>query len=215
MSDNYSQATVSPRLPASLFTAGELASLSSACGLACERHGDLLYFFAEEHFREQDDDGEGSSINCTAMFQEKLRQLPAGDYPAIIIEGAATCSKLREGEFGGFAYFITRDEVRYASTWQWLHAQDTAKPPGDMPHAAAAPAAGRPFSVLLLYPDYSGDTGYETYYAFVQATGAIEAVAAAQIQAAAAQPVSIDDPTDFHPLLVTEGHHASLPLFNR
>jgi hypothetical protein len=76
-------------------------------------------------------------------------------------------------------------------------------------------SATRPYSVLLLYPDYADDTGYETYYAFVQASDAIDAVAVAQRQAVAAQIVDIDDPTDFHPLLVTEGHHASQPLFNK
>jgi len=35
----------------------------------------------------------------------------------------------------------------------------------------------RPYSVLLLYPDYANDSGTETYYAFVDATGPIEAVA--------------------------------------
>lgn len=71
----------------------------------------------------------------------------------------------------------------------------------------------KPYSVLLLYPDYIGDYGEETYYAFVEATDSIEAVAAAQRQAAAAA-VDIDDPTDCTPLLVTEGHHHGQPLFN-
>ena len=43
----------------------------------------------------------------------------------------------------------------------------------------------------------------------------IEAVAVAQRQAVAAQSVEYDDPTDFHPLLVTQGHHYSEPLFNK
>jgi hypothetical protein len=73
----------------------------------------------------------------------------------------------------------------------------------------------KPFSVLLHYPDDLDNTGYETYYAFVEAADPIEAVAAAQRQAVAVQSIKIDDPTDFHPLLVTEGHHASQPLFNR
>jgi hypothetical protein len=78
------------------------------------------------------------------------------------------------------------------------------------------PSAGsKPFSVLLLYPDFVNDYGTETYYAFVEATDQIDAVAVAQRQAVAAQCIEIDDPTDFVPLLVTEGHHASRPLFNK
>ena len=79
----------------------------------------------------------------------------------------------------------------------------------------AASAGGKPYSVLLLYPDYLDDTGSETYYAFVEATDPIEAVVVAQRQAAAAQTVEIDDPSDFATLLVTEGHHTSQPLFNK
>ena len=74
----------------------------------------------------------------------------------------------------------------------------------------------KPYSVLLLYPDYANDSGTETYYAFVEASDPIDAVAVAQRQAVAAQEgVEIDDPDDFAPLLVTEGHHASEPLFNK
>ena len=72
-----------------------------------------------------------------------------------------------------------------------------------------------PYSVLLLYPDYVTDSGTETYYAFVEASDAIDAVAVAQRQAFAAQEGVIFPPDDFVPLLVTEGHHASQPLFNK
>ncbi len=72
-----------------------------------------------------------------------------------------------------------------------------------------------PYSVLLLYPDYADDTGYETYYALVEAADPNEAVAAAQRQAVAAQEGIAIDPIDFHPLLVTPGHHYSEPLFNK
>jgi hypothetical protein len=71
------------------------------------------------------------------------------------------------------------------------------------------------YSVLLRYPDYLDETGYETYYAFVDAPDAIEAVAMAQRQAVEAQAVDIDDLTDFAPLLVTQGHHYSEALFNK
>jgi hypothetical protein len=76
-------------------------------------------------------------------------------------------------------------------------------------------AGKKPYAVLLLYPDYLNDTAYETYYAFVEAADAIDAVAVARRQAVAVQSVEIDDPTDFQPLLVTAGHHASEPLFNK
>jgi hypothetical protein len=83
----------------------------------------------------------------------------------------------------------------------------------------AAPPAGndpgkKPYSVLLLYPDYANDSGTETYYAFVEAPDPIAAVAQTTRQAVAAQEGVAYEPDDFAPLLVTEGHHASQPLFN-
>ena len=52
--------------------------------------------------------------------------------------------------------------------------------------SAASDPARKPYSVLLLYPDYANDSGSETYYAFVAAPNAIEAVAVAQREALAA-----------------------------
>ena len=86
--------------------------------------------------------------------------------------------------------------------------------PGD--GTLPAREADESYSVLLLYPDYANDGGTETYYAFVNAADPIEAIAVAQRQAAAAQKgVEINDLTDFLPLLVTQGHHYSEPLFNK
>ncbi len=72
-----------------------------------------------------------------------------------------------------------------------------------------------PYSVLLLYPDYADDTGYETYYALVEAADVDGAVAAARREAAAAQEGIEIEPRDFHPLLVTRGHHDSEALCNK
>ena len=80
---------------------------------------------------------------------------------------------------------------------------------------ADARPVNKPYSVLLLYPDYANDSGTETYYAFVEAADAIAAVALAQQQACTQQSSEFDDPLDYAPLLVTEGHHTSQPLFNK
>ena len=48
-------------------------------------------------------------------------------------------------------------------------------------------AGDKPYSVLLLYPDYVNDDGTETFYAFVEAPDPIAAVAMAQRQAVALQ----------------------------
>jgi hypothetical protein len=73
----------------------------------------------------------------------------------------------------------------------------------------------KPYSVLLLYPDYADYTGYETYYALVEAADPTAAVAVARREAVTAQDGIEIEPDDFHPLLVTKGHHYSEPLFNK
>jgi|SRR5579875_1141077 len=70
----------------------------------------------------------------------------------------------------------------------------------------------KPYSVLLLYPDYANDGGAETYYAWVEAHDPVAAVAMAQRQALAANEWSDTDPADFAPLLVVAGHHYGQPL---
>jgi hypothetical protein len=87
------------------------------------------------------------------------------------------------------------------------------RPPWDI--TDDRPAGSSPYSVLLMYPDYANDSGTETYYAFVNATSQIEAVTMAQRKAATAQEGVEMEPDDFIPLLVTQGHHASSPLFNK
>ena len=86
-------------------------------------------------------------------------------------------------------------------------------PPWDITDVQAV--GSKPYSVLLLYPDYANDSGTETYFGFVQATDPIDAVARAQRQAVAAQEGVEMEPDDFAPLLVTQGHQYSEPLFNK
>ena len=89
-------------------------------------------------------------------------------------------------------------------------------PPSEWETEPPSGATGnKPYSVLLLYPDYANDSGTETYYAFVESTDAIAADTVARRQAIAAQEGVAIDPNDFVPLLVTGGHHYSEPLFNK
>ena len=85
---------------------------------------------------------------------------------------------------------------------------------------AASPTPGdpakRPYSVLLLYPDWANDDGNETYYAFVEAPDPVAAVAEAQQRALETNgwdvPEDAADPDEFVPLLVIEGHHFGQPM---
>jgi hypothetical protein len=82
-----------------------------------------------------------------------------------------------------------------------------------VPPAATVPDK-KPYSVLLLYPDYANDGGNETYYTFVEALDPGEAIVVAKRQALAAQDGVIFPPDDFTPLLVTEGRNYGQPISN-
>lgn len=84
------------------------------------------------------------------------------------------------------------------------------------PPCGIATSMPKPYSVLLLYPDYANDDGTETYYTWVQATDPVAAVAEAQREAMASNEWGEEDcdPGDFVPLLVTEGGHYGLPMSN-
>lgn len=142
MANNYAQATVSPSLPTSAFTPLEHEMLRY-CGYSGSPDGDNTYFYCEEGDTEIDAEGwqelvfeevmsddpsytkyssavvEGA-IDAVTLFQGILNKPECSDIPYITIEGANTCDKMRQGEFGGFAVLITRDDVKYMSTSQWL-----------------------------------------------------------------------------------------------
>jgi hypothetical protein len=88
-----------------------------------------------------------------------------------------------------------------------------AEPAGISP--APGEPASKPYSVLLLYPDWANDGGTETYYAFVEAPDPTQAVGQARRQALAANEWTNVEPDDFAPLLVTEGHHFGQPISNQ
>lgn len=67
----------------------------------------------------------------------------------------------------------------------------------------------KPYTVLLLYPDYrTQDYGRETYLAWVDATDPNEAVRLAQEEAFTVNEgePGHEDAEDFYPLAVFEGH---------
>jgi hypothetical protein len=91
--------------------------------------------------------------------------------------------------------------------------------PGDpgilrCPHGGGAPTpAVKPYSVLLLYPDYLASTyGEETYYDVTHATSPEEALARVRTLARSLQGPQWAEmaPTDFGCLAVFEGHHVLL-----
>lgn len=80
-----------------------------------ETHGTegMYYVFLEN----------GLSEEGAAVLQRILKDLDAEEYPYLRVEGAYTCSKLRPGEFGGWACHITREDIQWGGTSSWLHQQ--------------------------------------------------------------------------------------------
>jgi len=68
------------------------------------------YLFAEDRL------GDGD----LAWLEWVLSTLPEDQVPYIVVEYAETCSKMRQGEFGGGAWLITREENYFMTTGSWL-----------------------------------------------------------------------------------------------
>jgi len=84
------------------------------------------------------------------------------------------------------------------------------------PLSSAQAVSKKPYTVLLLYPDYMSDSfGQETYLAHVEARDPESAVMEAQQRAVEANTDEeddwiVEDAEDFYPLFVCEGHLGDL-----
>jgi hypothetical protein len=111
MANNYSRCTVDPYIPDDLFTEHEVAILEDN-GFTIQNEqfpGEGCYVYREE--------GQGDEDQWISVFQTLLKRA-RGRYPELTeiwVEGDFTCSRMRPGEFGGFAYRITEEVV--AASW--------------------------------------------------------------------------------------------------
>uniref|UniRef100_A0A6M3LRZ7 Uncharacterized protein n=1 Tax=viral metagenome TaxID=1070528 RepID=A0A6M3LRZ7_9ZZZZ len=114
MADNYSQGTVDPEIKKSDLKPEDLEKISEYISVEeYDRDGETyLYLFSEEY---------GDWDELSEVLKNCLKYLPI-DYFTIQI--ANTCSKMRHGEFGGCALFITKEEIKYCDIWDWLMEQE-------------------------------------------------------------------------------------------
>lgn len=137
MADNYTQATMDPFIPKDLVTDKEKEFLLGF-GLTTEDAGEELYFFADDYrggaytepelakavFPDLEIEPEETEIELDEDYMIEVLQRfikrSEGKLKYITLEGAYTCSKMRPGEFGGFACFITEDDAKVAGTASWL-----------------------------------------------------------------------------------------------
>lgn len=148
MANNYSQATINPYIPVEHVTDTELGLLNLA-GITYDKYPEgCYYFYAGDNLNssictdwlEEDEadfsitpdprnnsyfNQDGSlcdDIEVAEIFQNILHRLPQ-NVEYIEIHGADTCDKLRMDNFGGFAFYITRSEIDFFSTWDWLQSK--------------------------------------------------------------------------------------------
>ena len=151
MANNYSQATVTPDIPANLVTEFEKILLSEygfqyedstknndlyffasdnvsddACGFELvqindhaakgdEIARDMLIKLGQADISAETDDVISRFYGWPDIFQHILNK-PGCEIVEIIIEGANTCSKMRQGEFGGWVSRITKTSIQHRNT---------------------------------------------------------------------------------------------------
>jgi hypothetical protein len=76
--------------------------------------GDTFYLYADDRLEDRD----------LAFLEWVLRTSPEDKLPFITVEFAHTCSKMRAGEFGGGAWFITRSGTEMVHTGSWLYQRE-------------------------------------------------------------------------------------------
>ena len=126
MANNYASGTFEPFIPKHLFTEADLNLLDSLGITANSVHDadDVLYLFNEDYcttgyLETETGEKEVTEDDLYALLQEVIRR-SNGSLKWISHEQAYTCDKMRRGEFGGSAVFITADDIQYHGTSSWL-----------------------------------------------------------------------------------------------
>jgi len=89
------------------------------CGFAYsfEECGDRRYLWISS--------AEGSNVDCAARLVQKFLKRFRPDQ-CWSLTYAETCSKLRAGEFGGGAVFVTADKISHLNTYDFVAQQQAA-----------------------------------------------------------------------------------------
>lgn len=120
MANNYDQVTVEPFIPKDLLSEEDYEKMSKF-GFSREASADYWYLFSDDYHSVTvlDDDTEIYEEDLFKIFQ-KIIKASGGELKHIILQGAETCDKMRPGEFGGWAVFITEKKVDSFNTWDWV-----------------------------------------------------------------------------------------------
>lgn len=117
--------TFTPMIPKNLFNSSDL-SLLDAIGVTCDDNGDGTLFLYNERSATEGylagENGEETELeeeDVYSLLQEVIKR-SKGTLPWIHHEQAYTCEKMRPGEFGGSAVFITANDIKFHGTSSWL-----------------------------------------------------------------------------------------------
>jgi hypothetical protein len=115
MANNYSQGTIQPSVPEKYLTPDIIEDLESF-GITCEftEKDKTYYLFIEFGL---DDEEEAVKV-LQSILQKWEKVSKKRRYFEIGI--ANTCDKLRPGEFGGSAIFITPKSIKWENTYTFL-----------------------------------------------------------------------------------------------
>lgn len=125
MADNNSQATFEPSIHKKHFTTEDIKILDALNIDQYEDETGLLSLCTEEGGTWgclEQEDGTEKDLTEDDLIEvlQGVIQRSQGEVTWISKETAYTCSKMRRGQFGGSAMFITADDVRFCSTASWL-----------------------------------------------------------------------------------------------
>lgn len=139
MSNNHASGTFAPYIPTNLIT-NDFKKLADAVGLTIQPfndEGDMVYLFNEDYCTSgyiENEDGTEKEVtdeDLYAAIQDIIRN-SEGKLTWVSHEQAYTCDKMRPGEFGGSAVFITADDIQYHGTSSWLERRIYEAETGDI-----------------------------------------------------------------------------------
>lgn len=120
MADNYNQMIIAQSIPRDLINVEDEEFLQ-LFGIEIYKNPNGYYLYAEDYSSfAEDETGKEFDEEDLINFLQRLIIKSDGELRYIAMEGALTCSKMRPGKFGGYAIFVTEDNVEYVSTGQWI-----------------------------------------------------------------------------------------------
>lgn len=120
MANNYQQGVMRPAFPPGAVTEADEALLD-AYGFIVERDSDGQCWLTEDGLHGETPEEFPDSPTWPEVIQDILQRPACKDIPYFVLEGAAWCDKNRPGEFGGYVVFITREEIKEASTFSLVN----------------------------------------------------------------------------------------------